>query len=357
MSQAAPADPSPSRQEFEHARRAFAEARTRLGGAETRFSVAGVGFEVQFAGDALHDRISAPFRHLPGFAGEPSLRVMVWDTQSTGVPEPIAVSRRYALHASSGPGAVDSDGILAALARPDPGLTMFDAASGEAIYWVPSPNLTYGDIAGAFRAVFTWGMAARGLQFLHSAAVAWKSRAALIVGASGSGKSSTALACLLAGMEYLGDDHCLLDLRAAPQVHSLYAAAKLLDAQLERFPELDPYIVNRERVAPEKGVAILFPGFANQLPPSRPLVAVLVPKIVGGRTTSIRQIGAAAALAALAPSTLLQMAAADRGAMAAMAKLVRTVPCYALELGTERDEIAAAVRDFLSPEGRGVPGS
>jgi hypothetical protein len=41
------------------------------------------------------------------------------------------------------------------------------------------------------------------------------------------------------------------------------------------------------------------------------------------------------------------MASADRGGLAAMARLVRRVPCFALELGTEKAEIAAAVQAFL----------
>jgi hypothetical protein len=214
---------------------------------------------------------------------------------------------------------------------------------------VPAAScLTYGDVAGGFRAIIAWAMAERGQQFLHSAAVAWDGRAALIVGASGSGKSSTALACLLGGLEYLGDDHCLLDLAGQPRVHSIYAAAKLHDAQLARFPELDRFVVNRDRVAPEKGVAILYPPFAAQLPVARPLAAVLVPRITGGPRTSIQPLRPAAALAALAPSTLLQMASADRSGLAAMARLVKTVACYQLSLGTEREEIVHAVQQFLA---------
>jgi hypothetical protein len=191
-------------------------------------------------------------------------------------------------------------------------------------------------------------MAVRGIQFLHSAAVAKDGKAALIVGASGSGKSSTAISCLLNGLEYLGDDHCLLDLGASPPaVHSVYAAAKLHGTQLARFPELHPFVVNPERVAPDKAVAILHPSFADLLPCSRPLVAVIVPRIAHAAATTIEPIGPAAALAALAPSTLLQMASADRGGLAGMARLVRGFPCFRLNLGTDSAEIASAVVDFL----------
>ncbi len=233
--------------------------------------------------------------------------------------------------------------------RPDPGLTVFDSPTQTATYWVPAAScLTYGDIAGGFRAIIAWAMAERGIQFLHSAAVATDGKAALIVGASGSGKSSTAISCLLNNLEYLGDDHCLLDLDAnPPAVHSVYAAAKLHGSQLARFPDLHPFVVNPARVAPDKAVAILHPSFGELLPSSRPLVAVIVPKIAHAATTTIEPIGPAAALAALAPSTLLQMASADRGGLAGMARLVRQFPCFRLSLGTESAEIAGVVADFL----------
>ena len=110
---------------------------------------------------------------------------------------------------------------------------------------------------------------------------------------------------------------------------------------------MERLVINPDREPPIKGVALLHPEFAGLLPASRPLAAVFVPHISGGRSTTIEPIGPAAALAALAPSTLLQTAAADRGALAAMAKLVRSVPCFRLSLGTERSEIAARIRTFL----------
>ena len=43
----------------------------------------------------------------------------------------------------------------------------------------------------------------------------------------------------------------------------------------------------------------------------------------------------AAALAALAPSTIFQLHTADQTALAAMSRLVAGVPCYGLELGSD----------------------
>jgi hypothetical protein len=52
-------------------------------------------------------------------------------------------------------------------------------------------------------------------------------------------------------------------------------------------------------------------------------------------------------LRALAPSTILQHADESAAGMAVMAALVRRVPAYHLELGSDIAAVAPAVRDLL----------
>lgn len=307
---------------------------------------------LQFAGPALRREIGRPFEHLPAANGSPTLTIRVWDTESTGIPLPAEVPAPSSVYVKSMPSLSESSGVRWAYFRPDPGLTAYESAVREADYWVPAASrLTYGDVAGGFRAVIAWAMAERSMHFLHSAAVATGGKAALIVGPSGSGKSSTALACLLEGFEYLGDDHCLLDMTGVPTVHSVYAAAKVRDSQLARFPELEPLIVNPSRPETDKAVCILYPELWQQLPASRPVVTVLVPRITMSERTTVERISAAEALMALAPSTLLQMAAADRSGLSAMGRLVRDVPCFRLNLGMDRKEISNAVATLVQSLG------
>jgi hypothetical protein len=73
-------------------------------------------------------------------------------------------------------------------------------------------------------------LARRGRTTLHVAAVEHMGRAALIVGAPGAGKSTTALAAAVRGAGFIGDDLCVLDAPAAapaPVVHALFASVKL----------------------------------------------------------------------------------------------------------------------------------
>lgn len=338
---------------FDRFERAGAHAAAAAGGPfVTRIALPGIVVDIEFSSARLREQMGPPFAHLLTEAGPPGLRITAWESEESGVPLPEGLPSPGSVYLQSLPALRDDGRTLWAFHRPDPGLTAFDAAHSRAVYWVPdSGALTFGDIAGGFRAIFAWAMAARGLRFLHSAAVAWRGRAALIAGPSGSGKSSTALSCLAAGLDYLGDDHCLLDLREGPTVHSVYAAAKLHTAQMERFPEFAPYVVNPMRTEGEKAVAILMPAFSDRLPRRAPIAAVLAPRVSGAATTTFERLPAGGGLAALAPSTLLQMAAADRGSLAAMAELVRRVPCYRVNLGTDKAEVAEAVRAFLEREG------
>ncbi len=308
--------------------------------------VAGFRIALEFAGDGLAEKMGVPFRHLRS-EGSPDVVIKCWDSETTGVPLPEAIDRGP-VYQQSLPGAQRDAPRRWAIERPDPGLTAYHNARSVGIYWFGSASgLTYGDLAGGLRAAIAWAMADRGLQFLHSAAVGAYGNAALVVGPSGSGKSSTALTCLLDGMDYLGDDHCLVSTGAHPVAHSVYAAAKLHTAQLARFPELDELLVNPDRDPIEKGVAILHPRFAAQLPRSLPIAALLVPAIAERPETRIEPMPRGMALRALAPSTLLQMVAADSAGLGPMGELVRNVPCYLITVGSDRAAIAREIRSLL----------
>lgn len=51
---------------------------------------------------------------------------------------------------------------------------------------------------------------------------------------------------------------------------------------------------------------------------------------------------------ALAPSTLLQLPSTGSGSFQTLAQLVRTVPCFRLNLGTRIETIPPAIRALLA---------
>jgi hypothetical protein len=73
----------------------------------------------------------------------------------------------------------------------------------------------------------------------------------------------------------------------------------------------------------------------------------VLPTITGGPRTRAVPASRAAALTALAPSTVFQLHTAGSEALQYMAQLVRRVPAYVLELGSDVPEIPGVILDLL----------
>jgi len=184
----------------------------------------------------------------------------------------------------------------------------------------------------------------RGIDLLHGGLVSLDGRGALLAGQSGSGKSTVAFAALVEGLDYLGDD-CVAVRWPGNIVegHSVFACGCLEHDHLERFP-------GAWRGAPdptgEKAVLTAAAVASRPLVASTTIRAVVVPCVTGATDVRIEPIGAAAALLALAPSSIVKRAVPAAGALARMTRLVKTVPCFRLEMG-DVDRVGPAVRALL----------
>ncbi|MEO0770938.1 MAG: serine kinase, partial [Cyanobacteria bacterium J06649_4] len=171
----------------------------------------------------------------------------------------------------------------------------------------------------------------------------------LLAGKGGSGKSSTALACLNSELVYASDDYCLVETDPEPYVYSLYNTAKLKgQADLERFPHLAPLISNPDSFTDEKAMVFLQEHYPEKLINKLPIKAILLPRVMGIPDTHIRRASSMLALKALAPSTIFQLPNTGQSALKMMATLARQVPCYVLELGTDIPQIPRAIATLLS---------
>jgi hypothetical protein len=199
--------------------------------------------------------------------------------------------------------------------------------------------------ASPFRIALSWLANSHGMQIVHAAAVALDGRAALIAGAGGSGKSTTALACALSGMSYLGDDYCLVE-PTSRRVHMLYKSAKLLRRSVEMLPGVEPWLVNADRIGQEKGVMFLD---SSQLPilPSAEIAAILLPRVTGSAKTEVRRGASRDALHAILPSTVGGLMGGTANTPSLLMKLAGSAPVYHLELGTEIGAVVDAVASVL----------
>ena len=159
----------------------------------------------------------------------------------------------------------------------------------------------------------------------------------LVAGPSGSGKSTTTLACLEAGLGYLGDDYVLLDVDE-PSVHSLYSTAKLEPDNLHRFPELAPLVANPDRLDSQKAMLFLHEHRPEQLVLHAPVGAILLPRIAHTSRTTLAPAPASAAMSALAPTTLFQL------------------PGYGREVARQVQPPRPVGAQLLARRGRGPPG-
>lgn len=332
----------------------FDEAAERTGTVSRTYEIARLPVRMLFAGTEMLDRIGDSFAHLAAdqTSRERELTIHIWDSASTATPEPPTAGS--ALGGNDGTGPIyyyEHDGVQAINRWRT--LSVLDSRTGEAWFWAPaSRRMLSWDWASPLRAILHWWLGLHGVLQVHGGAVGIDGGGgALIVGRGGSGKSTTSLACLSAGLLYAGDDFVGLQRRPVPYVHSLYGSGKLETHQIERFPHLLPAVANAERLPEEKAVLYAANAPSGALTAGFPLRAVLVPKVVALEPeTRAVPVSPATALAALAPSTIFQLHPPQQNGLAEMAALVRDVPCYTLELGSDIGAIPAAVVAVLDRE-------
>jgi hypothetical protein len=186
-------------------------------------------------------------------------------------------------------------------------------------------------------------------QVLHAALVSATERGVLLAGKGGAGKSTVALACLEAGLGFVGDDYIALEDvgRGDFAGHSLYSTSWVMADHLKRFSRLAPHAVYPQRPLNEKTLLLLAEVFPDRLFAHAPIRALVLPRITAGSSVSVRPASKAEALFALAPSSILLRPGAGTAAFEKLARLVDSVPCWQLELGGDVAAIAGAMDEIL----------
>ena len=209
----------------------------------------------------------------------------------------------------------------------------------------------YWEVGSPFRFLLHEWFAARGLQYVHGAAVGTEKGGVLLVGKGGSGKSTTALLCAAAGMQYAGDDYCLIE-PARAWAHSLYNTGKLKGPEdYARLPQLKGLSTNPdsfERGGDGKGVYFLDAIWPDRVVAGMPLRAIVVPRVTGQAASSVEPCSAFDALVAMLPSTVAQLPAATNEDCDRMVALAEKLPTYLLHLGTDIRGIPAALTTLLN---------
>jgi hypothetical protein len=328
----------------------FAHARGRGGNAvEHSLRIGGHTVTVAFANSSLAGRLVPAISHLCVGTGEPSrYRLLAWDTASTRarIPSPPWNGGDY-----FGNGEIRgclTGRFRAAFDTTAGTLSMLDCERRIGLLWIRDAARLPGYVVAApFRVVLSWWGSMHGLQLLHAGAVGTPSGGVLVAGEGGAGKSSICLSCLLDGLCYLGDDYVLTGLARSLMAYSLYNSGKLAPENLRlRFPDLLPFLRHGPRVNHEKDVLFAHQHWPTLTVGELPIRAILLPRIGSAGSASLVPISPAAVLRDLLPHSLFPLPGARHAAFAGLARVVRSVPCYALEIGSDLRRVAGLVREL-----------
>jgi hypothetical protein len=329
----------------------FQSACTQSGGAVEHFMNLGeYTVRLSFAGPALVSLFTRALRHLfieP--VQDPSFTVCFWDSTSTGttMPRPPWPNEAYGVQGEIQ--GYNTDRIRTVFQPGVNALHMLHHGRSLAFYWVAAPEqVPYWEASFPMRTILHWWLADKPYQPIHSAAVGRPEGGVLIAGKSGSGKSTSTMACLSSDLLYLGDDYVLVRTDAEPAVHSLYSTAKLDAEAMERFPSLRHTISNPTSLDTEKALIFVHEFFPEKFVRAFPLKAILVPVITGLKDTLLKPANPGASLMAIAPTTVFHLQGASRELFQKLSRLVKQVPSYTLELGTDLTQIPEAISSVLN---------
>lgn len=332
----------------------------QAGGYEDRyFSIGGRPVRLRFAGGVMAGLLTPALAHteIPP-VDEASLTALIWDDASSGTELPAGLARYFSSLGEwwkhLGPrGEIrdrTDDRFRAAFHLGPNIFSILDTQKSLALYWVRDARaLPYYEIGSPLRTLLHWWADQDPFQFVHAGAVGTHGGGVLLAGKGGVGKSTTALACLEAGMLYASDDYCLVRAGSQARVYSVYNTAKLRgDLDVQRFPRLAHLVSNQTRLESDKALLFLNQHFPERVCRDLPLRAILLPRVTGGKGARLRPASRGEVLMALAPSTLFQLPGAGQDSMVTISELVRVVPGYHLEVGTHLPAIPQVIGEVLS---------
>jgi hypothetical protein len=335
---------------FEELRGTWAQAALAAGSIEIRrYRVAGNQLELRFAGDALVEPLARGLEHLDrGDDNARGLVVRLWDRESTGVSMP---RPPWDMQAYGSRGKIDGffdERIQSVFQHGSQSLVMVDLERSEALYWTASPEqVPPFEMAAPLQTALQPWLGEHGAELIHAAAVATDVGCGLLVGKAGSGKSWTTLASMEAGLKLVSDDYCVLAAGMPPRISSLYNGAKAFPGALERLPAFAGMVSNPVRQSYDKAVLFIHEHAPEAMLLESDLRAILIPRVAGQPRTTWRPASSAAALAALAPSTILQLPGAGARTLERLAEVAREVPSFRVDLGTDLDEVGQAIATLL----------
>jgi hypothetical protein len=192
---------------------------------------------------------------------------------------------------------------------------------------------------------------------LHAGALARRGRGILLPGTSGAGKSTTTVALVRAGFDFLGDDTVFLSSTSEP----VSSGSESTDIVATGFPDQVDVTEHTISMVLELHHLLeepLLPGrykhslrvedvFASRIVVScRPALVVFL-QVVSGRQSRAEPIDSSGALRGLLPNVLLTEPTSSQAHLDMLGRLARTVPAFTLLAGSDLDGVASCLSGLL----------
>ena len=184
---------------------------------------------------------------------------------------------------------------------------------------------------------------------LHAAAVGWKGKGVLIVGRSGSGKSTFSVSCLTAGLDFVSDDYTLVSAAGPLRAMPLYTSVAVNPDMYSKLPQLgDPSV--RPSAAWCNG-KLQFRLQRHQICPALDIHAIIMPKISDRNQPVIQPVPAGPAMTQMLHSSLTQLDRnRDTDLMRTIACRMGRLPVYEMHMSTDLEKNPAFLRSFIEKE-------
>lgn len=329
---------------------------------ESAYAVAGYPVRIRVVGDALARSIHLPFGHLTTSGttdGRGGLTVDLWDEHVATVSSPRDSRDVYRAHKAMPMGGMLALSTTERLVRyRAPGsTTWFDRSAQHMVGWRAAAELqTSAERTRPLQVVLPLWCLDHDIYVTHAGLVAQDGRGILVVGPSGVGKSTIALASICAGLDLLGDDNVGLERRSDGSFigHSLFSSVRLDPRHLTNFPSVLPYAVASAVDDEPKSLVYLAEILPDRLARSMPIHAIVLPSVAPGSSSRLEPAPQRDVLRALTHAMLLFMGPNRNLAMLKrMTELSAAVPSYRLELGGDVGAIPEQLSELLCGLARG----
>ncbi|MDD4085557.1 MAG: hypothetical protein PHQ31_08555 [Acidaminococcaceae bacterium] len=226
--------------------------------------------------------------------------------------------------------------------------TAFDEEAGQGFYCLDNASeLPFLHICHPFRQLLHWwSLLTTDCLLTHAAVVGVDGKGVGLVGAGGRGKSTTAIASMVRGLEFVGDDYVFFN-ETAKKARLVYSTGYLNPDMIARMPEFKERIIGSDPARRDKTLVDLS-AYVSAFVPELEVFALLNPVLGSDKSNITPALQPLRVTTALAVSTTIQ----NEGWMSPpvlrrVFACIKGLPVYDFALTPDFEENTECLRNFI----------